>query len=185
MISTSIDGSRSSNQLFDMLAVIANPDVYNARLKELQEATEKHQQYVELLAPASDIISLQEKIRKESAESSKALEDARSLAKQIVDEANASAKAIIDKAIKEAEEMSAEAKNHLASAKSEQARAASLSGSVKKDREKYQGLVAEAQQEKEQIAVKLGELDAIIADLEKKKVEIREKHEAFLKELLG
>lgn len=185
MISTTIDGSRPSNQLFDMLAVIANPDIYNARLKELQEATEKNQKYVELLAPASDIVSLQEKIRVESAESTKALEDARALAKKIVDEANLSAASAIQKATEEANDIVAEAKAMLSSAKSDQARAASLSGAAKKEREKYQALLAETQEEKARLEEKHAQADAMLADLAKQKAVIAAKHEVFLRELLA
>lgn len=185
MISTSIDGSRPSNQLFDMLAIIANPDVYNARLKELQEATEKNQKYVELLAPASDILSLQEKMRVESAESSKALAEAQARAKEMTEEAKLSAKEILQKANADAEEMISEAKTVLASAKSDQARAASLSGAVKKDREKLQALLAETQEEKARLEEKNAQAEIMLADLSKQKADIAAKHEVFLKELLA
>ena len=51
MIGSSIDGS-SSNQLFDLLKVVANPEVYSEKVKSLEDAIAENKKYVELVAPA-------------------------------------------------------------------------------------------------------------------------------------
>jgi hypothetical protein len=70
-ISTSITGGSASNQLMDLLAVVANPDVYKAKLDALDAATAENKKYVEAVAPVSEILALREQTKalREEAES--------------------------------------------------------------------------------------------------------------------
>ena len=94
MISYNIDGS-SQNQLLDFLSVIANPDVYANKLKELQAATEENKKYVEAVAPVSDIVALRESLYRQNADAADVLDAAKSQAAQIVNDAQTSAASIV------------------------------------------------------------------------------------------
>jgi hypothetical protein len=97
VISYNIDGS-PQNQFFDLLAVIANPDVYANKLKELQAATEENKKYVESVAPASDIVALRESLLKQNADAANALDSAKLQATQVISDAQLSATNIVAEA---------------------------------------------------------------------------------------
>lgn len=61
-ISTDITGNvvNSTNQLFDLLALVSNPTQYEAKLKALQDATEEYKKHVALVGPASEILQIRE-----------------------------------------------------------------------------------------------------------------------------
>jgi len=108
MISYNIDGS-SQNQLLDFLSVIANPDVYANKLKELQAATEENKKYVEAVAPVSDVIALRESLLQQNANAADALEAAKTQAGRIVSDAQTSAAGIIADAQAQAQGIIAQA----------------------------------------------------------------------------
>ena len=68
-ISTNIDGSTvgGANQLLDLLSLVSNPAVYEAKVKSLQNAIAENQKYVEAVAPVSEILDLREKIKADKA----------------------------------------------------------------------------------------------------------------------
>jgi hypothetical protein len=94
MIGSSIDGS-SSNQLFDLLKVVANPEVYSEKVKSLEDAIAENKKYVELVAPASEIIALREQLLADKAVMVQELEKVRSEAVQAREEAKAQAKIVV------------------------------------------------------------------------------------------
>jgi len=108
VISYNIDGS-SQNQLLDFLSVIANPDVYANKLKELQAATEENKKYVEAVAPVSDVMALRESLFKQNADAKAALDAANEQAGQIISDARASAETIVSGAQVQAQAIVAQA----------------------------------------------------------------------------
>ena len=67
-ISNNIDGSTGgSGQLLDFLSLVTNPKIYEAKIKTLQEVTATHQKFVELVAPATEIMDLREKLKADKA----------------------------------------------------------------------------------------------------------------------
>jgi len=62
-IATSITGGSASSQLMDLLAVMANPNAYKAKLDALEAATAENKKYVEALGPASEIIDLRDQAK--------------------------------------------------------------------------------------------------------------------------
>ena len=62
-IANSITGDSSSNQLMDLLTVVANPDVYKAKLDALDVATAENKKYVEAIGPASEIVALRDQAK--------------------------------------------------------------------------------------------------------------------------
>jgi cell division septum initiation protein DivIVA len=108
VISYNIDGS-SQNQLLDFLSVIANPDVYANKLKELQAATEENKKYVEAVAPVSDVMALRESLFKQNADATAALDAANDQADQIISDARVSAETIVSGAQAQAQAIVAQA----------------------------------------------------------------------------
>lgn len=114
MITTNIDGSAAngSNQLLDLLSLVANPDAYASKVKSLEELIKKNQTFVELVAPASDIMTLRDQVRAELEKASDQVAAASEEASQIISAAKkeaasirAAAKAKADKITEEAEQL--------------------------------------------------------------------------------
>jgi len=108
MISYNIDGS-SQKPLLYFFSVIANPDVYANKLKELQAATEENKKYVEAVAPASDVVALRESLLQQNADAKAALDAASAQASQIISDARSSAASIIADAQTQAQGIVAQA----------------------------------------------------------------------------
>lgn len=109
MINTDITGGNAQSQLFDLLAVVANPQVFQGKLEELQAATKKYQTFVEAVGPADDVLTLRSQateLRKEAedyrntalSQADSELKASKIQAKQIVEIAQASAKSITEAA---------------------------------------------------------------------------------------
>jgi len=105
MINTDITGGSAQSQLFDLLAVVANPTVFKSKLDELNEATATYKKFVEAVGPVDDILALREQAKslRQSAQDYRnatlsqadtELQAARAQAQQILDAAKASSEAI-------------------------------------------------------------------------------------------
>jgi cell division septum initiation protein DivIVA len=109
-ITNNIDGSSgSSNQLLELLSVVSNPKVYEAKVKSLQEATDENKKYVELVGPASEIIELREKAKADAAKAEKLLEDAKAQALQIVNDGQRKSDGLVSEAKAQAQKLKNEA----------------------------------------------------------------------------
>ncbi len=82
-------------QVFTLLSVVSNPEVYAEKLKALVEATEANKKIVALVGPASEIMQIRKDIEADKAAAKTALADARKQASATVSDANKKAKAII------------------------------------------------------------------------------------------
>lgn len=96
MIATDITGSANGNasQVFSLLAVVADPEAYGAKLKALVTATEEQKKYVELVAPASEILEMRKQIALDKAEATKVLADAKTESAKLKADAQAQVKAM-------------------------------------------------------------------------------------------
>ena len=67
MISTDITGNSGGDvsQVFNLLAVVANPDVYTKKLTDIVNATEENKKFVALVGPANEILQLKEDAKKD------------------------------------------------------------------------------------------------------------------------
>ena len=85
MISTDITGGAGgdASQVFNLLAVVANPEVYGEKLKALVTATDEHKKFVALVAPASEILELRKQIALDKQAAVKLVADARAEAAEI------------------------------------------------------------------------------------------------------
>jgi hypothetical protein len=79
MISTDITGNAGgdASQVFNLLAVVANPDMYAKKLTEMVNATEENKKFVALAGPASDILQLRDEAKKDREDAQKELAKAK------------------------------------------------------------------------------------------------------------
>jgi len=182
VISYNIDGS-SQNQLLDFLSVIANPDVYATKLKELQAATEENKKYVEAVAPVSDILALRESLFKQNDEAKAALDAANAQAAQIVSDAQISAAGIVSDAQAQAQEiaMQAAAVKDNANALSSQVTAA-LSDAKKAEKEAKAATDA-AKTQSDNLAKAQAATEALQAEVADIKAALLAKTKAFVEGL--
>lgn len=180
-ISTNIDGSiGGANQLITLLA---NAEEYQDRLKALQDAIALNKKYVELVAPASDIVALRDKLRDDKASLEIEVAKATADAKAAVIDAKAEAAEIVKDAKQEAKEIVAKAKAVEAAAKAKSLDIDSKVDAAEKAKARADALAAEL----ESSIAKLGEAEQAQkdakAELDKAKLDIISKHEAFIKSL--
>ena len=183
MISTSITGESASNQLMDLLAVVANPNVYKAKLDALDAATAENKKYVEALGPASEIVQLRDQakaLREAAAEYTKSatakadagLEAASQKANAIVAAAQARADGLTVSAEAtkaQTDALMAEAQAELATAKK------ATAGAVKAQ--------ASAKAREQELTQALESAVAAKAEADAAKADILAKHQAFVQGL--
>jgi chromosome segregation ATPase len=111
MISTDITGSSGGDaaQVFSLLAVVADPDAYGAKLKKLVAATEEHKKFVALVGPADQIAALRVEATADRAAAAQELSAAITEAKRLKDEGKSAAKSLTDAATKALEDAKAKA----------------------------------------------------------------------------
>ena len=182
-IATNITGGASSNQLMDLLAVVANPDVYKAKLDALDAATAENKKYIELAAPASEILAMREQIKAKNAEADAELADAKERAANAVKEAKEKAEALISSAQAKADILLAAAAENkayrdsmLAQAKAELAAAQQ----AKDDALKAQAI---AEAKASELTQALEAAEAAKAEAEATKADILAKHQEFIQGL--
>lgn len=100
MISTDITGNSGgdASQVFNLLAVVANPDMYAKKLTEMVNATEENKKFVALAGPANEILQLRESAKEDRENAKNELIKARSDASAIKDAANLAGQDVIAKA---------------------------------------------------------------------------------------
>lgn len=183
-ISTNIDGSvGGANQLLDLLSVVSNPGMYEAKLKALQDATAENQKFVELVAPASEILKLRDDLRNEKASAEAATVKAKEDAFAVVEEAKSNASSIIDEAKQTAAKLlsDADAANQAAVAKLSDAQAKEAAASNAQAATEKLGEQAKTLAEKLEKAI--SEQQEAKAAYDAAKAEVIAKHQAFIESL--
>ena len=176
-------GSGSSNQLLDLLAVVANPDVYKAKLDALEEATAENKKYVEAIGPASEIVALRDEAVVAAQSAKDALAQAQAQAEQMKQDAAVNASTVLTDAQSKAASLVAEAAKTqenadkiLAQAKAELA----TSQAVTLSAEKAQAAAVAKEQE---LSAALSAAQTAKEEAQAVKADILAKHEAFIKGL--
>lgn len=183
-ISNNIDGSvGGNNQLLDFISLVTNPKAYEAKIKALQEATETNQKFVELVAPATEIMDLREKIKADKAATKSALEEAKIKADVTIKNAQATADAILADAKAKAEQLTNEAQAAADDAKAAQSEARRSANEVKKAKTDYDNLNDSLKDQQAQLAKTQAEADAIRKEVEADRADLIAKHTAFIKSL--
>jgi cell division septum initiation protein DivIVA len=184
-ISTNIDGSvgGGANQLLDLLSLVSNPAVYEAKVKSLQATIAENKKYVEAVAPVSEILDLREKVKADKAASTTALAEAKVKADGLVKTAQDNANAIIAEANTKASQLVAEAQAATDDAKTVQAEARKKLTDATKAKadsdtlsESLKLQLSALDKEREQAATALQKAEDLKADL-------IAKHTAFIKSL--
>ena len=185
MISTNIDGSSTNgtSQLFDLLAVVSKPDVYAAKLQALQDAADKNQALINLVGPASEIMSIRVQVDADKKAASDALSNAKTNANKIVADAKASAALITQAATDKANALIADTSAVNAQAKADQAELKKSVATAKKSQSDADAAAAQA-------IAKSADLDAAIqaaldtkANYEALKAEVIAKQQKFIASL--
>lgn len=111
MNSTGINGRQKSetDQVFNLLNIISNPEEYSKRMKALSDATEENRKFVELAAPASEILKVREEVAAAKVAAEAELAAAKADAKKSKADADAKAKDIIEKASAKAKQLTDDA----------------------------------------------------------------------------
>lgn len=182
MISTDITGSNSNgdaSQVFNLLAVVANPDLYAEKVRTLMQATQENKEFLALVAPAHEVLSLREQLGKDVAASKEALAAAKAEAEQIKAEAKAAGAAALADAKKEAKKVLAEAQQRNSDALASAARAsksaeeaATALVATKAQQSKLESAIAEAQTQ----AAELKKAQEGVAAIRAKLLETHKRH---------
>jgi cell division septum initiation protein DivIVA len=183
MIGTDISGGSGGNQLLDLLSLVANPDAYAEKVKSLETLIAENKKFVELVAPADDIISLRSKLQAELQEAADAKEAAKTESSQILSESKSKAAALTrdaeqkaKKIIEDAEAIKAEAQAELASVK-----ASTKAANDAENASRAAEAESNAKAEKADATLKAAEADR--QELADMRLAIIAKHKAFIESL--
>jgi spore maturation protein CgeB len=182
-IATSITGGGASNQLMDLLAVVANPDVYKAKIDALDAATAENKKYVELAAPASEILVMREQIKAKNAEADAELADAKDRAANAVKEAKEKAASLVSAAQAKADALVAAATENKAATDALMAQAKAELAAAQKATADAVKAQASAQAKEQVLSKALEDAAAAQAEAEATKADILAKHQAFVEGL--
>lgn len=185
MISRDITGSVSngSEQLFNLLALVSNPKLYEEKIKELQDAVAKNQKYVDAVGHVDEVLRL----RKEAADAAKAAKDkadeSNRLAAEALRKAQAEASAVVSAARDSANKLNNEAKQAVDKANDLVKKAESRNLDVDVREVRLEKIESELKAKEAALVKALAEAEAAKSAALKAKEEVLAKHKAFLQGL--
>jgi cell division septum initiation protein DivIVA len=182
-IATSITGGSSSNQLLDLLAVVANPDVYKAKLDALDAATAENKKYVEAIGPASEVVALRDEAKEKVAKAKDTLAQAEVRAEQMRQAANDSANATLTEARAKADAIIEEATTAKSLAEELLAQTQAEAVATKKAKAEAAKAQASAQAREQELIQTLEDAKTAKAEAEAIKADILAKHQEFIQGL--
>ena len=182
MIGGNIDGS-AGGQLFDLLKVVANPDVYSEKLKALETATAENKKFVELVGKADEILKLREAAEKDHEEAKAALAAAKKEAKDLVAKAKSDAKSMIDSAASQADAVNAAAQKAAADAEQKLSHAKIVGANADTARAAAESLLKSVEAKAADLDKARQEVEAEKAKYMSLRAAIAEKHKAFIESL--
>jgi len=176
-------GSGASNQLLDLLAVVANPDVYKAKLDALEAATAANKVYVEAIGPASEIVALREQAAVEKQQADEMVVKAGVTAENIVNAAQTQANTLVSDAQTQANAIAAQAQKTKAEAEQVLSDAKAAAVEAQRAQEKAESAQASADAQAAVLQASQEAADQALAEAKALKADIIAKHEAFIKGL--
>lgn len=184
-INTNIDGSSvgGANQLLDLLSIVSNPQVYENKVKALQNAIDENKKYVEAVAPVSEILAIREQIQEEKAAAVTALAEAKVKAADMVAQAKDKAAVLVADAEAKASQISSDVQAIAEEAKTARAEAQKAANETKKAKAEYDNLNTSLNTQLAQLAKTQADAEAARKEAEKLKQEIIVKHKAFIESL--
>jgi hypothetical protein len=180
---TLMGGSGGSNQLIDLLTVVANPSAYKEKIDALDKATEENKKFIALVAPANEIIALREKIAQDAAASQTALDKAQQDAVAVVADAKAEAKKITKAAQEKADTLIATAQATVDEAKTKLAQAALAASNAQSQQEAVDKQAQEYFSKMQALDAEQAKLEIATAEAVKLKATLLAKHQAFIESL--
>lgn len=182
MISTDITGGSvgGANQLLDLLSLVANPTVYEAKVKALQDAIAEHRKYVEAVAPVSEIAALRAQMVSDREATKQALFDATTEAGQIKADALAEAASIKAAATAAAKKTTEAAKAKLESASAAELAAVTAHAQVQEVEKSLAAERALVNAKKAELAEALETAEALKAEYAGLRTALIEKHQAII-----
>lgn len=186
MISNNIAGiaNDSSQQLFSLIGLISDPNGYTQKLKDLQDAADRNQKYVELVAPAEDILTLKDKSIADANAAATALVDAKTQAAQIVADAKAQAASLLADANAQASQIVGDTKAANADAKSKVSDLNNQIAAAKASQDASDKAAADYAAQSAILVAKQKDLDAAKAEAIAEKQSIIDAHKAFIESLV-
>lgn len=185
MIANNIDGSSGgSSQILELLSLVAaDPKVYQSKLKALEDATAEHKKYVELVGPASDILTIKAKAKADLDEAVKTLSETKQQAADLVAEAKAQAKSLIDTAQDSANTLIEDAKSIKSQADADLLVAKQAQSKADREQSKADAALISATEKSKSLDKAIADTNAAKEDAEAVKSEIIAKHKAFIESL--
>jgi len=181
MIASSIDGSNSTLDLLSTL--LADPTVYADKLKALTEATAENKKYVDLVGPASEIVSIRAQADADRAAAAQAVSDAKAQADNIVGGAHADAAAILADAQGKADTLVAQAKAKADESDAVLAQAKASLADVKRAETEAKAATAAANVQAQNLATEQAKTEALQAEVADIKAALLAKTKAFIEGL--
>jgi cell division septum initiation protein DivIVA len=184
-ISTNIDGSPAGgvNQLFDLIALVSDPQAYNDKVKALQEAIDRNQKLVDLAGPASDILILNERAKVANEEAQASIATAKAEAEKIILDAKTQAEQIRTDAKLEADSILVVARKTMSDADDELASAKKERATIAKDKSDLKKATAEAKKATDDADQAKADADQAKADAIATRQSILDKCKAFVESL--
>ncbi len=185
MIATSITGASvgGANQLFDLLAVVADPKGYAEKTQALMTLIEQQRVLVEAVGPASEVVALRDAARVDREAAAAAVQTAQGEADAIVADAKQkAAKSSRDARVK-AEAIIAEAMNTQAQATAVMADAQKVKANAERSQREADSLVQRLAIDMEAAMASKAAADATMAEAEALRASLVEKHKAFIEGL--
>lgn len=185
-IATDITGSAGGGdvaQAFSLLAVVANPDVYGAKLKALVEATEENKKFLALVGPANEILAMREKAAADKAEADRLLKQARTEADSLKAAAKEEAAAVVATARADADKRSKAAAAKEAQAAAKEAAAQKIQQEADDAAKSAAALQAALDAEKKELAAARAQAERDKAAAQAEKAALIAKHKAFIESL--
>jgi vacuolar-type H+-ATPase subunit H len=191
MIATNIDGSSTSLDLLGTVsALLADPTLYAGKLKTLTDTIAENKKYVELVGPASDILTLRtqastdrEAAGADRAAAAQALTDAKAQADKIVGDAHADAAGILANAQGQADTLVAQAKAQKDESDAVLAQAKASLADVKRAESEAKAATAAAKAQAENLAAAQTATKVLQAEVADIKAALLAKTQAFVEGL--
>jgi len=176
-------GGSGSNQLMDLLTVVANPAAYKAKVDALEAATAENKKYIELVAPADEILKLRDTVAQNAADSQAALENASAEAASTIADAKAQAAELVKTAQAKADTLTAKAQAADTEAQAKLADAQKVLENATKMQASANAQMAEYAAKLQTLEKSQVEVNQALEDAQALKASIIAKQEAFIKGL--
>lgn len=175
--------SNGANQLFDLISLVSNPKVYEAKVKELQDLIAENQRYVEAVGPAADILALREQASKLNAEAHSKFEEANAFVTSTGRQAKEDAEKIVSEAKLAADKLLADAKAATKKANDLSKKSNDRSAELDAKEKELTNFASRLQAKEADLAKALAEAEAAKQDAIAAKNDIIAKHKALIEGL--